>query len=49
MEYAFLTVLLSVILPVVVGLLLLVIAARLVTRTVLDEIRKDRAKRGPLV
>ena len=34
--------------PIVIGLLFAVIAARLITRVVLDEIRKDRAKRGPL-
>jgi hypothetical protein len=41
-------VLVGLILPIVLGLLLLIFAARLVTRVVLDELRKDRERRGPL-
>ena len=36
------------ILPIILGLLLLIFAARLVTRVVLDELRKDKERRGPL-
>ena len=36
------------ILPVGLGLLLLIFAARLVTRVVLDELRRDRERKGPL-
>ena len=41
-------VLVGLILPIVLGLLLLIFAARLVTRVVLDELRKDKDRRGPL-
>ena len=33
----------------VIGLLFIVVAARFATRAVLDEIRKDRQRRGPLL
>ena len=40
--------LVGLLLPVLLALLLLIFAARLVTRVVLDEVRKDRQSRGPL-
>jgi uncharacterized integral membrane protein len=46
--YAFLPVLVGILLPVLIGLLVLMFAARVVTRIVLDEIRKDRGRRGPI-
>lgn len=45
---AVVTILLGLLLPIGLGLLLIIFAARLVTRVVLDELRKDRARRGPL-
>ena len=44
----FFAIVLGLILPIVLGLLLLIFAARLVTRVVLDELRKDKDRRGPL-
>jgi hypothetical protein len=40
--------LVGLLLPVLLALLLLIFASRLVTRVVLDEVRKDRQTRGPL-
>jgi hypothetical protein len=40
--------LVGLLLPVLLALLLLIFASRLVTRVVLDEVRKDRQSRGPL-
>ena len=40
--------LVGLLLPVLLALLLLIFSARLVTRVVLDEVRKDRQSRGPL-
>lgn len=40
--------LVGMLLPVLLALLLLIFAARLVTRVVLDEVRKDKEKRGPI-
>ena len=44
----FFAIFVGLILPIILGLLLLIFAARLVTRVVLDELRKDRQRRGPL-
>jgi len=44
----FFAIFVGLILPIVLGLLLLIFAARLVTRVVLDELRKDKQRRGPL-
>jgi hypothetical protein len=46
--YPFLAALVGILLPVLIGLLVLMFAARVVTRIVLDEIRKDRGRRGPI-
>ena len=45
--FAFVPFLITIVVPFIVGLLFLLIAARLVTRVVLDEIAKDRTRRGP--
>jgi hypothetical protein len=42
------SVIVGLLLPLLVGLLFLMFAGRLVTRVVLDEIRKDHARRGAL-
>jgi hypothetical protein len=47
MEVAF-AFLVGMLLPVLLALILLIFAARLVTRVVLDELRKDRERRGPI-
>ena len=44
----FFAIVVGLILPIVLALLLLIFAARLVTRVVLDELRKERERRGPL-
>ena len=44
----FFAIFVGLILPIILGLLLLIFAARLVTRVVLDELRKDKERRGPL-
>jgi hypothetical protein len=38
----------TMLLPILVGALLLMMAARILTRIVIDEVRKDRQRRGPL-
>jgi type IV secretory pathway TrbL component len=38
----------TLLLPILIGALLLMLAARIVTRIVIDEVRKDRQRRGPL-
>lgn len=47
MDVAF-AILVGMLLPVLLALILLIFAARLVTRVVLDELRKDRERRGPI-
>ena len=44
----FFAIVVGLILPIVLGLLLLIFAARLVTRVVIDELRRDKQRRGPL-
>jgi len=39
--------LMGMLLPVLLALLLVIFAARLVTRVVLDELHKDKERRGP--
>ena len=41
-------VVIGLVLPIILGLILLIFASRLVTRVVLDELRKDKQRRGPL-
>jgi hypothetical protein len=41
-------VLVGILLPLLLGLLVLMFAARMVTRIVLDEIHKDKGRRGPI-
>lgn len=45
---AVIAIVMGLLLPLALGLLLLIFAARLVTRVVLDELRRDRQRRGPM-
>ena len=44
----FFAVVVGLILPIILALILLIFAARLVTRVVLDELRKEKQRGGPL-
>jgi hypothetical protein len=45
---AVIAIVMGLLVPIALGLLLLIFAARLVTRVVLDELRKDHQRRGPM-
>jgi hypothetical protein len=38
----------TILVPILIGALLLMLAARIVARVFIDEVRKDRERRGPL-